>query len=67
MLYALKHRGPDSTKFFHKDFYAFGTNRLAIQEIKNGEQPIENERFIVGFNGEIFNYFELKESLRLWK
>ena len=65
MLYALKHRGPDATKFFHKDFYAFGTNRLAIQEIKNGEQPIENERFIVGFNGEIFNYFELKESLRL--
>lgn len=64
MLNSIIHRGPDSTKFINTENYAFGTNRLAIQEINNGDQPIEDERYILGFNGEIFNYFDLKKNFR---
>ena len=63
MLDSIKYRGPDFTKYIHSEFYSFGTNRLAIQEINNGDQPIEDEKFIVGFNGEIFNYFDLRKEI----
>ena len=65
MLKAIIHRGPDETKSITNQNYAFGTNRLAIQTLKHGSQPINNTRYIAGFNGEIFNFFELVEKFKL--
>ena len=62
MLKAIRHRGPDERHYVFSNKYAFGTNRLSIQSLKDGQQPIENDKYIVGFNGEIFNYFELLNS-----
>ena len=61
MLKSIQYRGPDGTDYVFSNKYAFGTNRLAIQSIKFGFQPIENKRYILGFNGEIFNFFDLKK------
>lgn len=55
----LKHRGPDSSSHIINNAFASGVNRLAIEAIEYGHQPIEDERYIVGFNGEIFNYKEI--------
>ena len=65
MLDVSKHRGPDNSKFIIGKNYGFGTNRLSIQTIQYGEQPIENQKNIVGFNGEIFNFFELIKQFNL--
>ena len=63
MLDVTVHRGPDEKKYLFGKNYAFGTNRLAIQKIKKGQQPIDDGRFILGFNGEIFNYETLKKNI----
>ena len=55
----LKHRGPDSSSHIINNAFASGVNRLAIESIKYGQQPIEDDRYVVGFNGEIFNYKEI--------
>ena len=55
----ISYRGPDKKQFISNESYSFGTNRLAIESIKNGDQPIKFENLIVGFNGEIFNYKKL--------
>ena len=55
----IRHRGPDDLQIIKGDNFCGGTVRLAIEEIKNGQQPIQNERYIIGFNGEIFNYKSL--------
>lgn len=55
----ISYRGPDKKQFISNESYSFGTNRLAIESIKNGDQPIKFENLIVGFNGEIFNYKRL--------
>ena len=59
------HRGPDERKYIIGKNYTLGSNRLSIQTIDNGQQPIENKNNIAGFNGEIFNFFELKEKYNL--
>ena len=60
MLNALAHRGPDGEGhvFHHHD--AIGHRRLAIIDLEGGKQPIENSRYVVAVNGEIYNYLELK-------
>ena len=65
MLEVSQHRGPDESKYIIGNNYAFGTNRLSIQAIENGQQPIENSNYVVGFNGEIFNFFKIKEKYKL--
>ena len=68
MLKSQHHRGPDSTgKYFDAGFAALGHNRLAIIDLSpQSNQPfIDNTgRYIIIFNGEIYNYIELKEDLR---
>ncbi len=60
------HRGPDAEGYFTDDTVALGHRRLAIIDLtKKGSQPITNEDkscFII-FNGEIYNYEELKSEL----
>lgn len=63
-----KHRGPDSTNISHGENYRLGFNRLALLDISAaGEQPkiSPSKRYHVVFNGEIYNYKELKEQYQL--
>jgi len=64
---ALRHRGPDDEGYFRStDRKAIlGHRRLSIIDLESGHQPIFNEdgRIAVIFNGEIYNYLELKSEL----
>jgi asparagine synthase (glutamine-hydrolysing) len=62
---AIKHRGPDDDGFYVNGCVGLGMRRLAIIDLKSGKQPIHNQErtsWIV-FNGEIYNYLELREKL----
>jgi asparagine synthase (glutamine-hydrolysing) len=65
MCEAIRHRGPDEDGFYLNEGVALGMRRLAIIDLKGGQQPIHNQdrtAWIV-FNGEIYNYLELREKL----
>ncbi len=65
MLSVIRHRGPDESGFFIDDDAAIGNVRLSIIDLATGQQPMSNnagDAWIV-FNGEIFNYIELKAEL----
>ena len=61
----IKHRGPDSDGYYIDDNIALGFRRLSIIDLNNGNQPIYNEdnTKVIVFNGEIYNYQELKDDL----
>lgn len=63
----LLHRGPDAQDSLLFDNIALGFTRLSIIGLGNGMQPISNEddSVLVVCNGEIFNYIELREELKL--
>ena len=60
----IAHRGPDGEGFFVGDGVHLGNRRLAIQDVPGGAQPMANEdgSVVVVYNGEIYNYPELRES-----
>lgn len=62
---AITHRGPDDEGFYVRDNIALGMRRLSIIDLAGGHQPISNEdgSVWVVFNGEIYNYRELREGL----
>ena len=65
MCNAIRHRGPDDDGFYINGSVGLGMRRLAIIDLKGGAQPIHNQdrsSWIV-FNGEIYNYLELREKL----
>lgn len=59
------HRGPDSEGYYEKDKIHFGFRRLSIIDVEEGTQPISNESgdVVIIFNGEIYNYREIREDL----
>jgi asparagine synthase (glutamine-hydrolysing) len=59
------HRGPDDEGIFQEKNIALGMRRLSIIDLGQGHQPIFNEdkRFVIVFNGEIYNYRELRKAL----
>ena len=59
------HRGPDAEGFYVDEDIALGHRRLSIIDLKGGDQPIYNEdkSIVVVFNGEIYNYPELRSEL----
>ncbi|AZU63675.1 asparagine synthase (glutamine-hydrolyzing) [Neobacillus mesonae] len=61
----ITHRGPDDDGYYLDDHIQFGFRRLSIIDIESGHQPLtyENERYWIIFNGEIYNYVELREEL----
>ncbi|MBA2873887.1 asparagine synthase (glutamine-hydrolyzing) [Thermaerobacillus caldiproteolyticus] len=61
----ITHRGPDDDGYFFDDYVNFGFRRLSIIDLEAGHQPLsyENERYWIIFNGEIYNYIELREEL----
>lgn len=65
MLRAMHHRGPDATGLYSSDQAGLGHARLSIIDLSGGHQPIHNETRLVWivFNGEIFNYPELRKDL----
>ena len=62
----IKHRGPDAEGFFVRGNVALGQRRLSIIDISGGKQPMfsKDENLVVVFNGEIYNYKELKSELK---
>ena len=62
----LEHRGPDSGSFKLFDNVGLGHRRLSIIDLTiNGNQPMicDIDRYTIVFNGEIYNFKEIKESL----
>ena len=66
MINAMKHRGPNDNGTFFEDGIGLGFVRLSIIDLSPaGHQPMfsNDERYVIIFNGEIFNYVELREEL----
>ena len=69
MVISLKHRGPDSQNYWksHNQKIAIGHSRLSIRDLsKKSNQPIKSDdyRYILSYNGEIYNTEELKIFLK---
>lgn len=60
----LLHRGPDEQCIYTKDNFALIHNRLSIQDVRDGHQPMHFQNYSIIFNGEIYNHFELRENLK---
>jgi len=65
MLDALRHRGPDDEGIYAEGGIALGQRRLSIIDLTTGHQPLSNEdgSVWITFNGEIYNFQELREQL----
>lgn len=59
------HRGPDDEGFYQDENIAMGFRRLSIIDLNHGAQPMNNQddTKVLTFNGEIYNYLELREEL----
>ena len=67
MMRAMKHRGPDDEGIFSHENICIGHVRLSIIDLsKSGHQPMisDDNRYIISYNGEIYNYLELKKELK---
>ncbi|WP_410430776.1 asparagine synthase (glutamine-hydrolyzing) [Mycolicibacterium sphagni] len=66
----MRHRGPDEPGTWSDDRVVLGFNRLSIIDIAHSHQPLrwgpadDPDRYALVFNGEIYNYLELREELR---
>jgi asparagine synthase (glutamine-hydrolysing) len=65
MLGTIRHRGPDEFGIYRDAHAALGNARLSIIDLSSGQQPIGNEdgTLWIVFNGEVFNYVELRPEL----
>lgn len=65
MLKVISYRGPDESGIYDSLFATLGNVRLSIIDIQGGQQPLSDPsgRYWISFNGEIFNYKELRENL----
>src|SRR6267378_1396041 len=65
MMEALRHRGPDEDGLLVAPSVALGVRRLSIIDLPGGHQPVFNEatNVAVVFNGEIYNYKQLRDTL----
>lgn len=60
----MAYRGPDGSGFFCDDYIALGHRRLSIIDLSGGDQPMSyHDRYTITYNGEIYNYLELKQEL----
>ena len=66
MMATIAHRGPDDEGSYVNGTIGLGNRRLSIIDLVKGHQPITNEDGTVWvvFNGEIYNYPELRQELR---
>ena len=63
---SLYHRGPDAQSHYHHENLHLVHTRLSIQDIKNGEQPLRIGKYVIVFNGEIYNHIELRKNLKTY-
>lgn len=64
MLQSIRHRGPDGAGAFHRNGLMLGHTRLAIIDLQQrSDQPMERGRCALAFNGEIWNYKQLRNHL----
>lgn len=65
MMNKIIHRGPDSAGKYIDDKAYMGFRRLSIIDLDNGSQPMfnENKKIVITFNGEIYNYQDLRKTL----
>jgi asparagine synthase (glutamine-hydrolysing) len=65
-LQCVRHRGPDDRELWSDAHVVLGFNRLALIDIEGSPQPLPyaDGRYRIVFNGEIYNYLELREELR---
>lgn len=65
MISVQKHRGPDGFGIYRNENIGLGHARLSVIDLSTGQQPMSNEddSLWISFNGEIFNYLELREAL----
>ena len=65
MAQSVAHRGPDEMGLYAKDGIGLGHRRLSIVGLADGQQPMlsDNGNLVISFNGEIFNYVELRADL----
>jgi asparagine synthase (glutamine-hydrolysing) len=65
MMQRLVHRGPDGEGLAEGRGFTIGHRRLAIIDIEHGAQPMwsQDHRYVLSFNGEIYNYLELRQQL----
>lgn len=60
----IKYRGPDDSGYFSDDFVSLGHRRLSIIDLsKKAKQPMKRQQYQIIFNGEIYNYKEVKDQL----
>ena len=66
----LHHRGPDETQLLHGAGHVMGFQRLAVVDVRGSHQPLEyppsgpdKGRYVIMFNGEIYNHRELRDTL----
>ena len=64
MAHTIRHRGPDGEGQQVDDRVGLHHKRLAIIDLATGQQPMTSGPFTIVFNGEIYNYVELREDLR---
>src|SRR3954467_14529737 len=59
----IRHRGPDGSGVFAEGEVALAHRRLSIIDLATGQQPMTVDGITVAFNGEIYNYIELRDEL----
>ena len=61
----IRHRGPDDEGEYGDEWIYLGFRRLSVIDVENGSQPMsfDDGRYHIVFNGEIYNYLELRERL----
>lgn len=61
----INHRGPDDEGFYYGENFAFGHRRLSILDLSSaGHQPFNWKHLWITYNGEVYNYVELREELK---
>lgn len=63
MVSTLEHRGPDGWGYYLSPEIVLGHSRLSIVDLQGGKQPMVDDNLIIVFNGEIYNYIELRSEL----
>ena len=65
MLSVIRHRGPDESGIYLGENMGIGSVRLSIIDVSSGQQPLSDvsETYWIVYNGEIFNYKELREDI----
>lgn len=61
---SLAHRGPDGYGVYLSDEISLGHTRLSIIDLAGGHQPMMTDRYVISYNGEVYNYIELRETLK---